>query len=704
MGLVSKLLTILEAERARWLLWAPIVQGGGVLIYFALTHEPALSWLALTPIMAALAIGGRQSRWLPLLIAATMMCLGFNAAQLSTHIHYAPQLNEPLGPVTVEGRVRSIDVVEDGGRLLLDQLRIERLPVQQTPQAVRIKINLPRAEWPQVGSKVRITGAWLNPLSSPQLPGAYDFRLYGYFNGLGGIGWMRGSITPLPADPVRLSEVPELQAEHLRQVIATQVAQDLRGDTAAITAALLNGEQTAISDAVKQDMRASGLQHILSISGLHIGLVAGLSFFLIRLALALVPFCALHWPIKKIAAVMGVLLAVGYSWLVGAQVPTVRAAVMMSIVFIAVLLDRRALSMRMIALAAGFLLLVAPYSLLTASFQMSFAAVLLMMAVYENPPAVFLRWRQRWWGHVLLYVGGIAVTSLLATLATTPFTLFHFQQVTPYGLVANMIAVPLTGFVIMPAAMVVYVTMPFGLAAGPITVMGWGVDGLIAIAEHVARWPGAMLHWPVMPVAVLGLMVSGMLWFCLWQRRWRWLALLPITAALWSVYHVALPDLIVSDNGKIWAARVADNRWVYGGARENNFIIDQWQQLLGSPDFTSAYRDSKNAESRFDCARSNCLFWPPKDNQQPVALVRDERFLQEVCARDVRLVVTPLAATNCMVPAVDGLLLAQRGATAITFQPEPLLRHTRAGAGQRPWSVGYHVNTAATDQPNGPAL
>jgi len=341
--------------------------------------------------------------------------------------------------------------------------------------------------------------AVLQPPAEPAAPGALDFARQAYFQRLGAVGYVFGRAEVLaPAD----HQLPfGLWLHRLREAMAARILEALPGESGAVAAALMTGVRGAIPEEVMATMHDSGLAHLLAISGLHMGLVVGLLFFALRAGMALVPGLALRRPIKKWVAVGAILGALGYLLLTGATVPTQPAFVMVSLVLVAVMLDRRGLSLRLVAWAAVFVLAAAPESLLSASFQMSFAAVIALITGYEVTAERGLAalGERRLAVRVVAYLAGVAVTSLIAGLATAPFALYHFNRIAWYGLLANLVAVPLTAFWIMPWALVAFALMPFGAEALALAPMGWGIDLLLAVARDVAALPSAVSLVPATP-------------------------------------------------------------------------------------------------------------------------------------------------------------------------------------------------------------
>jgi competence protein ComEC len=315
-----------------------------------------------------------------------------------------------------------------------------------------------------------------------------------------------------------------------------------------------------LPDQIWDQWAVAGIAHLLSISGLHLALVAGTLFFAVRVALALAPPLALRLPTKKLAALIALLGAFGYLLLSGAPVPTLRAFAMTALGLVAIMADRNPFSMRLIAWAAMMVLLLQPESLLGASFQMSFGAVVALIAVYETglarrpAEAGGLDWR------LFMYVGGIALTTLVASAATTPFSIYHFSRFPTYGIVTNLIAVPITGIWIMPWGMLGIVLIPTGLDGPCFALMGHGIELIIVAAAFVADLPGAALAVPRPPLAALVATTLGGLWLCLWRTSWRRLGLIGIALGLVLMPLGQPADVLIDARGAIVAVRLADGR------------------------------------------------------------------------------------------------------------------------------------------------
>lgn len=683
------------AERDRWLLWTPVGMGLGIITYFALPFEPSGWFLTATPVVLGLAYTARW-RW-PLLLALSIMLtfvLGFNAAQMETRLAATPMLDRQMGPVRVTGRLMFTEVMPQGVRLTLKDLQISHLSPEKTPVKLRIKLNNKTlADVPPTGSRISLW-AQIGPFSDPVEPGANDFRWQGYFKQMGGLGWSYSTIDLVDTNPPSASWRDDfnLMFERARLTLAQHVYARLSGDTAAMTATRLNGEQTAISEPVIQAMRIAGLAHLLSTSGFHVTIMGLLVYFPLRALLALIPWVALRFNIKKIAAIGAIMSAMGYTFLVGAQPATLRSLLMTSIAMFAIVVDRRSAPMRLVMLSAVLAMLIAPSAMLGPSFQMSFAAVFLLIATHENP----FGWLQNrfknftlpeWVDWIAKYLGTIMLTSLIATAATTPFAIYHFQTFSFYGFIANMLAIPMTSLWVMPCILIAYLTVPFGLDGWFIDGAGAGIWVTIKIAELVAAWPYSILYLPAMPVVALGMIVLGGLWLCVWRRQWRYLGLVLIAIGAAYPLYTPQPDFMVTADGKEWAARLSDGRLAVSNLDHDHFIIEQWQQRLGNVPVLDI-DELPPEEKQLRCDAMGCVY---HHGTHLLALPILESAALEDCQR-ADMIVTPYIIRDCAAKTViDDPELWHHGAHTITFiGDEDRVTFVRDRRGERPWSPGFH--------------
>lgn len=674
------------AERERWPLWIPVGLGVGIAFYFSLNHEPA----AFSGVLAALVSGlmviaaRRRAPWFMAAVTLLVISVGFTAAQVRGGLVDAPILLEKMRAAAVSGRVVANQDRIAAQRLVLDHVRIEGLEPSATPERLRITLSGKKTRRAAPGEWLSLR-ATLSPPSQPAAPGSFDFARQAYFKGLGGFGFAYGGVRFLEAPEDVGSGGWAIALGRFRQAVTARIRAGLDGEAGAVAAALLTGERGAIPKRTLAAMRDAGLAHLLAISGLHMGLFAGIVFFSMRALLALWEPVALRYPIKKWAALAALAGMAFYLLLSGATIPTQRAFLMGALVIAAILLDRTAISMRSVALAAAAVLLVQPESLLGASFQMSFAAVVALVAVFErrdNHERTPAHGIDRLWR----YLAVISLITLVANLATGPFAAYNFNRFAVYGLAANLIAVPLTASWIMPWGVAALLLMPFGLEALALAPMGWGIEGLISVAQTVAAWPGAVQLLPVMPDAGLAAAAVGGLWLCLWRGRWRWAGVPVFALALLSPVLSPSPDLLIDGKGKLFAVRTAAGELALSSRRSARFTGDIWLRRDGQS--VSAPWPGDDGD-RLRCDSAGCIY---RAHGHLVALVNDGRALGDDCRRAAIVISAVPVRRACPSAAliIDRFDLWREGAHALYFDDDGGVRVETVAAlrGSRPWAPG----------------
>ena len=690
-GIFAALVRRLEAEQERWFYWLPVLIGCGIGLYFALPSEP-YTVAALAPAVCILswraAVGRPNSIVAGILIAASLAAaLGFALAKLRVEFVRAPVLTKQLNAADVRGWVELVEPrPQRGQRLTLRVASIASLATDVTP--VRVRITTARAV-PDLapGSFVRLR-ATLMPPSPPALPGDYDFGRQAWFRSLGAVGYTLSR--PLIEDAAQ--EAPPLdlrlwaKVERVRQEIGARIAAALPGERGAIATALITGERGGISDATNDAFRDSGIVHILSISGFHMAIMAGAVFFSVRFFLALFPAIALRYPIKKWAAAAAIAGAICYLLISGGAFATVRSAIMVTIMFFAVLLDRPALALRNVVLTAAIILVLYPESLLDVGFQMSFAAVLALVSIYEA-----LRARSGWLTvmrhpgmRVAIFFGGIVLSTLIASAAVAPFSAYHFHKSQQYAVLANLIALPVCNILVMPAALAALVVMPLGLEVIPLYVMGWGIEAMVWIALRVAHLPGAVINVPAMPTAAFLLMVAGGLWLMLWQTRWRLAGLAMIAIGIALAPTLRMPDLLVGRDGALVAVRGAGGELSAIGASRTSFELQRWVEHDG---WRSAIETAVRGAT-FDCDGIGCA---AAVGGIPLAVVRHPAAFAEDCRLAGILVSEFVSPRDCTGPktVVDFFAARRKGAHAIYIDAGGAIRIETVASvrGARPWSM-----------------
>ena len=667
----------LVAERDRWPLWLPVMLGTGSGFYLALPVEPqpAWGWAALVASLGLVALAIRGwARW-PMALAAALL-LGFGGAKLNELRLATPVLDGPV--VThLTARVVSLEPRGTGMRAVLDHLRSGGLSI--VPERARVS-------WRGRGDIQ--PGAWLSLTArldtppAPSEPGAADLGRSLFFQSIGAVGFAYGR-----AHPVLAAELPGLDArleasvEALRLRMTGRIQSVLPGSTGGIASALITGERGGIAEEDEAALRDAGLAHVLAIAGLHMALVGGGVFWLLRASLAAVPALVLRYPVKKWAAAGALGASCFYLVISGASPSAVRAFVMLAMAMLAILLDRPALSMRSLALAAAILLVARPQDIAEPGFQMSFAAVAALVAVAEweagrervNPRGALFRW-----------VHGIVMTSLVGSLATLPFALFHFGRATHYAVLGNLIAMPVMGLWVMPAAALSVTLMPFGFESGPLHLLGQGIRVMVAMGNWVAHLPGAVTLSPAMPMPALLLITTGGLWLMIWRKGWRWWGLLPVLLGALVAWRATAADMLVAADGRTVAIRGTDGLLHFVRKPSDKYAARDWLRRDGDA------RDIADAVGvpAMTCDGVGCVTKAPKGISALIAVSFRPESLAEDCDR-AQVLFSAVVAADCKGPIVmiDQKAAGNGEGWSITLSPAPAAESVRQYRGERPWVV-----------------
>lgn len=713
-----------EAERQNEaFIWSPVPLMAGILVYFMLPFEPPLvpALAACLAGVCAAAFGARmvvaRSGSTPLFLAcmATLIFMaGFGAALIRTHVADTPQLARSLGPVMVEGRVADISASKKRGerqtsRVTLDTLSIERLEEAATPRMARLSgFHIPADGSIAPGARIRVL-ARLMPPGGPAMPGGFNYRFQAYYEGLGAVGFTLGRLEVLA--PATQNGSINLWFSQLRQSITGIINTHIDGDAGAVTAALLAGERAGISDDANDDLRDAGLAHLLSISGLHVAIVCGFVFFSLRLLMALVPHMALNWPIKKIAAFAALAVGIFYTFLAGAPVPLQRSIMMTGIVLFAVLVDRVAISLRLVSLAAFVILLYRPDMVLGASFQLSFAAVLALVAFYEGWGRRFLMAEKdrglmfKLW----LYLAGVVATTVIASMATAPFSIHQFGRFQLYGVIANAIAVPLTSFLVMPFGFLALLVMPLGLEKWPLIPVQWGVDGTLWTADRIASLPGAVIDIPLLSHGWFLVAAIGFCLLCLVKGVLRHAGVPLMVIGFVAGMLTARPVLLMDGEGA--AAFKGDRQLVFIGKKADPFTRQNWSALWGVSD-EAEHKLVRNGNGRYGETEIACDSFACRitADGRKASIIRNPVALGEECVW-ADIVITDLrrgARKPCArTPVIDRLDFWKGGTIALYPAGNSKGWHVESSYTglKRPWSplnAGGISGIGGTDRPERP--
>ncbi len=682
----------LEEEREQLPLWVPVGLGLGIACWFVLPNRS--SWLALCCISLALACGtavlpagGRLRR--AVIAGGMLVCAGCLLIWMKAALVGERPLPRAIF-ATVTGEVRSISPIPAQG-----MIRVMVHPVNAPALPRKIRVNIEQSDLPPGagnGAVLRFR-IRLMPPAPPAVPGAYDFAARAYFQGIGATGRALS-----PVEVVRpSSESPTLRARLFAHILGR-----VDGPAAGIAAALATGDQGAITEADADAMRRSGLAHLLSISGLHVTALIGAVIFLLMRIMALNRRAALNWPLMLIAAIGGATAGIGYTLLTGAEVPTVRSCVAALLVLGGLALGRDAITLRLVAAGALVVLCLWPEALMGPSFQMSFGAVVAIIALSEHPRfRAFAAARdEAAWRKLFRVVAAMLLTGMAVELVLMPIALFHFHKAGLLGSFANLVAIPLTTFVVMPFEALALLLDLAGLGAPAWWLTGKALDLLLLIAHAIAASPMAVILRPALPSWLFGVMALGGLWCLLWRSRWRWLGLVPLCLGLVVIIVSPKPHILVTSDGRHVAVRASNGNMALLRDRAGDYVRDTLAESAG-------YGGDMDAISRLPQARCSldlCALHLGAGNRiwhilitRSDVMIEKARLMRDCKAADI-------AISDRRLPLwcqprwlkVDRRTLSQTGGLAIDLD-KAAVRTVHVQGDEHPWII--HLRQTVTRQP-----
>jgi competence protein ComEC len=675
-----------EVAPGRLMPWLPVGFGLGIVVYFAAEREPVW-WvgaaLAALAIVAAYRLRASPIGF-PVAVGCAAIAMGFATATLKSRLIDHTILLVPAYSVSVSGFVEAREERERSDRIVVYVAAMEAARLAEKPERVRLTVRKGAA--PAVGAFISLK-ARLNPPASPFRPGGYDLARDLYFQRIGATGLALGRIEVLPAPTapgLRLAFATAVEA--IRDGIDSRIRAAVKGDAGSIASALITGKRDALSAPVFDAMFISGVGHVLSISGYHMALVAGVVFFIVRAVLALFPALALRYPIKKWAAMAALAAATFYLVLSGAEVATQRSYIMTAVVLIGVLADRATLTMRTIAVAALGVMLIVPEAVIHPSFQMSFAATLALIATYERgipwiatAPETPLGARIALWGAREITV--LAIASLVAGLATTPYAAYHFHRMAPYGVIANLLAMPIISALSMPAGLLALVAMPFGFDAPLWRLMGVGIDWMVAVALWVANLPGAVGHVPAFGVGAVLLATAGLVVVCLLRSPLRFAGAGFVVAGCAVAMMAARPDVMVSAGGDVVAVRGAGGRLSAVKFGSDNLSLREWLAADGD----ARLPNDRAVAAGFACDPDGCV--ARLADGTAVAVSRTAAAFADDCTRAILMVTLRVAPADCAATVLDRATLRSNGAMALIYRNGQFETASARPEGiDRPWT------------------
>jgi len=665
--------------------WVPVVFGTGIAVYFSADREP--SWMAAAAIFLACVVltgfARRRPVAFPLCIMASAAAAGFALVTARAAWIAHPVLDRPAFGVAVSGFVEAREERERTDRVTIRVHSFSDLRDAASPERVRLSVK--RGAAPAVGEFVSLK-ARLSPPPGPSRPGGYDFARDLYFQRIDAVGFVAGEIK-VEAPPAALGWQLHYAAfvDALRDSIDRRIRAVVPGDAGAIASALITGKRDAISASVNDAMYVSSLAHVLSISGYHMALVAGVVFFVVRAILAFIPGLSSRRPIKKWSAAAALVAAAGYLALSGAEVATQRAFVMTAIVLLGVMIDRAALTLRTLAVAALAVLLISPQAVVHPSFQMSFAATLALIAAYERGLPWAMRTGDTSVGARIALWGGrqmatLIFASLVAGLATTPYAAFHFHRAAPYGVLANLLAMPIISAWVMPAGLVALMAAPLGLDGPLWRLMALGIEWMISVALWVGTLPGAVGRIPAFGMGALLVATAGLVLVCLLHTRLRWAGVPLIILAGAMAMMTPRPDVLVSGSADAVAVRGPDGALSVLRIEGNPFAVREW--LAAESDARPA--NDPHLKDGFVCDPAGCV--AKLANGTAIAIARTAEAFSDDCTRASLVVTTRQAPPGCAATVIDRRMLRASGAINLRQEGDFwLLEATRPAGTDRPW-------------------
>ena len=688
------------AQQEHLLLWVPMFLLAGNWTYFQLRDEPSIPTVCVLAAFTIVLLFMRQRNALLFLVGITL--LGFVTTKLREEMVATPMLRGPTSGVIASGYVVDLTSTKNGARMLVIAIE-EATGIPEGEQPKRIRIFSDKSGDVQIGDYLSFE-TYLSPLPRPVEPGGFDYARMQYFSSIGAGGRMMGAPF-VEGRPVPWAFEYRRVFRSLRAAISSRITAVIPGAVGHLADSMVSGERSGIPNEMNTSLQISGLAHIISISGLHMTLVAGGVFWAVRALLALIPYFALRWPIKKIAAVAALFVGLIYTLLADSGSATQRSYLMIAVMFFAVLVDRPAISLRNLAIAAIIILLVTPEESVGASFQMSFLAVmgLASFSKWWNAREAGKPKDQKspaftWAGKFKRIVAVSSLTTLVAGGTSTIAAVYHFDRLSPYSVIANGLSLPVSEALVMPPALIAVLLMPFGLEYYPLKVMEFGLWATMKVSDWTASLPAANLLVAkpnVMGIVMIAL-AAGMV--AAGTGRFRWAGLgLAMAGVIVSTFN-ARPDVLIEDRAATVAVQDAAGNYVFSTGSKNKFASGKWLQNNGE---TTGLIDAE-ARPGWDCSTGDCFtdlgpmsisYLHEKSGQgpycPPTQIVIADYPLHFAC-RDARVV-------------IDRFDVWRNGAHAITYSNGRYIVTTARGEqGNRPWA--YDSRKSIGGKPRQPSV
>ena len=621
-------------EHRSLFLWIAVLFASGILIYFGINFEPKwyISVIAVSCLLIIYLLFRNKYTMLSYIsFSLLIIALGFGNASFRSYYLDSPIIPND-GFYELEGRIINVDNNYKGiERYIISDLLIYGQDIINTPKKIRLTIRTEN-NGAEIGDIIKVRARLSKP-PRPVIPNGYNFARKAYFSQIGAIGFSLSDIEIIKEYNDN-NRVINNYISYIRDKISSYNNEILGTEKGAISSALLVGKRYAIDDEILDNIRASGIAHLLAISGLHLVMVTGITFLVIRKLLSLSLYIAEYYNTKKLAAIVAILVGFFYLAITGYPVSAQRAFLMSLMFFLAIMIDRESMPIYSVAWSALIILIISPENILEPGFQMSYSAVIALVSSYSFfnerlnrnnfKDISFIR-------KSIKYIFNIALSSFIASLATTPFAIYHFNQYSLYGIITNLIAVPLTTLWVMPFGMLSMLLYPLNLGYIALIPMGWGIDILISISSYIAGLPNSSGVTSSLSSNIILLMVFGGLWLALWVSSIRIIGGIIIIISIIIAYikHDNIADIIIGGENDISYAFIdkINDRILYSDNYNNNYQDDIWAKKIG---VENKYNISDIEHDNYLCDEYSCIY---KLKGKVISFIKDPMAISEDCEK-----------------------------------------------------------------------
>lgn len=569
---------IISSQQELLLPWIIVLYSIGICCYFSLNNEPSIIY----PIISMIILAALFNKSIVFVILF-YIALGFLITQTRAISLKAPILSAEIKFCHITGIISDISIVSNGKKIIIDDPVIKNQDIRLKKLKLLAKTSLNNAK---PGDEISIM-ANINKPPAQITQDGYDFALRSYFEQIGAVGYAisEAKILKKAKNNNIMSKVGKFRSKMLSDINGI-----IGPKTGNIASALMIGEYNGIEEKILTNMRIAGISHILSVSGMHLSLMAMICYFASRIIINLLYSYTAKLHSKKIASIIALLGSFAYLLISGLQVAAIRSFIMVAMTIFAVMFDRINSAMRSIFLAGLLILIISPQNILNPSFQMSFAAVIALIASYSYYISKFPM-QDNIYSKIRLYFISTTFSSIIAGAATAPYVIYHFNQFSTYSVLANLLAVPLTSFIIMPCVILGFILYPLNLLKLALIPMSWAISKMIVIADYISGLPYASINIPHMSTLTLALISIGGLIYCLFKDHYRLFGVIPMIIGVVLMIAAPRPILIIDGKTKIFAYFDEDNQMILSSKKLGKFTKNLWLKYMGT-DNVSYYTDN----------------------------------------------------------------------------------------------------------------